>query len=699
MTDQTTSDDCLIELGMEELPPNAIEPLSAALAAGIEASLRKLRLAFDGVDTYSAPRRLAVIVRNLADRQPDETRVMRGPPIKVAFDKEGKPTRAAEAFAKKAGIELDAAGREKSDKGEWITAEVFEAGETIGELLPAVLQEALDGLPIPRRMRWGNQNTGFVRPLHWLVVLHGEHVLPMTLFGIDSSRESVGHRFHSSGTVSVRNAGTYESQLLAEKVIVDVSERRKRVWASATEAAADAGCELQEDDALINEVTALCDWPVAVVGTFDSRFLTLPDEVLVSTLKVHQRYFPTYDGKGNIREFFVTIANIESKQPDEVKRGNERVVAPRLSDAAFFFDADRKKSLQQRQTGLAKVVYQKALGTIAEKVARVSTLGKKIAELLAVDSVVVQRGIELMRVDLLTDMVGEFPKLQGTMGAYYAQADGEEPAVVDAIRDQYLPRFAGDAIPGSTTAQIVAVADRLDTLAGIFAIGKRPTGNKDPFGLRRAALGLVRIIIEGELEIDLPALLAEAIAQQPVDTAKHPELAEDLYDFVLERYRNHAGQGVCENRPDLFDAVLARAPHSLVDFQKRLLAVREFVGGESAQTLAAVNKRIANILRNGGVDANAELDPSAAVLPAEIGLLQSLNDARAAVMPLVSAGNYGDALVQLTAIEKPVEAFFEDVMVMDDDVAVRRNRMALLAEVRGLFLQVADISELAVTTG
>ncbi|MEM7762461.1 MAG: glycine--tRNA ligase subunit beta [Pseudomonadota bacterium] len=694
MNDTTNNNDCLIELGMEELPPKAMLPLMQALRDGLHAALENQRLSFEGVEAYAAPRRLAVIIRALAAQQPDEQRVMRGPPVKVAFDAEGQPTKAAEAFAKKAGVSIDALDREVTDKGEWLQATAFEAGKPAADVLSDVLPGVLDQLPIPRRMRWGDSDASFVRPLHWLVALHGDAVLPLTLFGVEADRLTLGHRFHSDGAVTINSPADYLPSLEAAYVVADVTVRRSKLWTAVQQAAASIDCEVQEDGDLIDETTALCDWPVAVIGEFDPRFLALPPEVLVSTLKVHQRYFPTYNSDGELQPYFITVANIDSRDPAAVKQGNERVVAPRLGDAEFFWRNDRKTTLASRIESLGQIVYQRQLGTLAAKVERISALAATLTEALGADSTDVGRAVALMRTDLVTDMVGEFPDLQGTMGAYYAAADGEPDTVVQAIREQYLPRFAGDRLPESKTGMVVAIADRADTLAGIFAIGKRPTGNRDPFGLRRAALGLLRILIEHRLEIDLPALLDRAVQQQPIDVSEHPELAEDLYDFVLERLRNYYQSVTTGETPGLFDAVSARQPRSMADFDARLKAVVSFVQQQAAQTLAGANKRIANILRNGGIDATATLEHDALSEPAEIALGSALNAAQQKLEPLLAERQYEQALHALCELGAPVAMFFDDVMVMADDIATRRNRMALLAEVRALFLEIADISEL-----
>ncbi len=694
MTKNNDRKDCLIEIGMEELPPKAMPGLAKAFGKLIVGGLAVARLTHDDHRVFAAPRRLAILINNLDQQQPDEEIVMRGPPVRIAFDDNGEPTKAALAFASKAGTTVDALQRETTDKGEWLVHHTVQAGVSSSELLGDIVRTALDGLPIPRRMRWGVGENAFIRPLHWLTILHGDDVPPVTIFDIKAGRETQGHRFHHPGNILIKQAADYPDVLRKAYVIADFKERRDKVWAIACDAAAKVGGQVNTDDALIDEIAALCDWPVAVVGDFDPRFLTLPVEVLESTLKIHQRYFPVVDADGKAMAHFVTIANIESQSPMEVQRGNERVVTPRLADAEFFWLNDSKRSLDSRRARLSGVVYQKALGSLADKSARVAKLCAAMVESLDVDGAAVLRAAELARCDLVTDMVGEFPDLQGVMGGYYAQNDGEDSDVVSAIREQYFPRFAGDAIPGNLSGQILGAAERIDTLAGIFAIGKRPSGNRDPFGLRRAALGLLRISIEAPLDVDFRALIVSAVEAQPIDTSKHPELADDIYDYVTERLRHYYDQSICIERGDLFDAVLAREPRSMVDFDARLKAVAHFVTLPEASALAAANKRIGNMLRGGGVDAYAELDENALTEPAERALYRFWHDARQAIAPLLVSRDYTGVLTRLSSMRGTVDQFFDDVMVMADDVDVRRNRMALLTEVRGLFLEVADISEL-----
>lgn len=689
-----THADCLIEIGMEELPPLAMPRLSEALEAGLRERLAQAHLSHGDVVSFAAPRRLAVLVHELSLRQPDETELMRGPPVSVAFDDEGRPTRAAEAFATKAGVDVAALSRQKTDKGEWLVHEAHREGRPTAELLGDLVAATLDALPIPRRMRWGASEASFIRPLHWLVMLHGDEVVPATLYDTTSGRRSRGHRFHHPDWVTIETPGAYEAAMRGAYVVARFDERRALVWDRALAAARAAGGTLVRDDALVDEVAALCDWPVAVLGEFDAKYLELPDEVLESTLKKHQRYFPVVDESGAARNAFVTIANIESTAPEAVRRGNERVVTPRLADAAFFWHNDTSAPLESRSERLDEVVYQKALGTIGDKVRRVTALCGQLCKAIGVDASDTLRAAALSRCDLVSDMVGEFPDLQGIMGGHYARNDGESEAVSTAIREQYFPRFAGDAIPSGVAGRVLSVAERLDTLAGIFAIGKRPGGSRDPFALRRAAVGLVRVLIEGEIDIDLVDAIDAAVALQPVDTAAHPELGDDLYDFVMERLRHYYDREVGIDRADLFDAVLERTPRSVVDFDQRLRAVAAFVALPEAEALSAANKRIVNILRSAGVDAGGTLDATALEAPAAVALAEALGEARDVARPLLAARDYTKALTALASLQPPVDRFFDEVMVMADDTAVRRNRLALLGDVRGLFLEVADVSEL-----
>ncbi|MGB5629860.1 MAG: glycine--tRNA ligase subunit beta, partial [Woeseiaceae bacterium] len=560
-----------------------------------------------------------------------------------------------------------------------------------------MIDRALAALPIPRRMRWGAGDAEFVRPIHWVVLLHGEDLIDAPVMGIRAGRESRGHRFHSSGPISITKPGDYLTSLEKDGyVIADFMRRRDLVREGVNEAAEQSGGHIVDGESLYDEVTALVEWPVPIVGAFDEMYLDLPREVVVSTLTGHQRYFPVADDNGKLLPHFVTVANIESKDPEQVIEGNERVVRPRLADAAFFWNSDRKASLASREEILRDVVYQQGLGSLFDKGQRVGRIAAWLASALDVDASAVERAATLGKCDLVTGMVGEFPDLQGTMGRYYALSDGEPGAVADAIAEQYLPRFAGDELPESRAGQLLAVADRMDSLAGIFSIGKKPTGNRDPFGLRRAALGVVRILIERGIDVDLKALIAKAVAEQPAAAANSEEVTADLYAFISERLRRYFLDRDTHLAVETFDAVMVRHPASLVDFDRRLAAVQTFSRLEQAESLAAANKRIANILRKAGDPVGLTVKDKLLEPGAELTLHNALKNSREKVLPMLEQRRYAEILNELADLRDPVDRFFDDVMVMADDETVRNNRLALLGELRALFLDVADISRLSI---
>lgn len=690
------ADDFLVEIGTEELPPKALRSLMTAFGVSLEAALDDVRLAHGKVTAYASPRRLAVLVKKLARDQDDREASMKGPPISVAYDDEGNITAAGVAFAKKCGVATDDLGRTKSDKGEWLSCDVVEAGRSARELLPELVEKALADLPIPRRMRWGSGDVEFVRPAHWIVMLHGTDTLKASILGIKAGNKSRGHRFHSTKPITIKQPSDYLAALNKEgRVLADFEARRALVKKGVEAAAKSSGGSVVGGDALYDEVTALVEWPVPMTGAFDEEYLRLPREVIISTLSGHQRYFPIADKAGALLPYFVTVANLESKDPDQVRAGNERVIRPRLADAAFFWDNDRRTPLDARQEALRDVVYQRGLGSLGDKSTRTAALAVSIATALDVDTETVRRAAKLAKCDLLTGMVGEFPELQGTMGRYYAELDGEPASVAAAIGEQYLPRFAGDALPASIDGQILAVADKLDTLAGVFSLGKKPSGNRDPFGLRRAALGIIRILIECGLDIDLKAMIDAAVTAQPESKAASGELREDLYTFISERLRRYFLDRDTALATETFDAVLARRPSSLVDFQRRLDAVQAFIKLEPAASLAAANKRIANILRQAGDLGDVAVTKKLLRDPAEIALWQALLDAQDTVRPMLDAREYTAALTALAGLRAPIDRFFDDVMVMADDLPTKNNRLALLSELRALFLGVADISRLS----
>jgi glycyl-tRNA synthetase beta chain len=693
----SAANDFLVEIGTEELPPKALRTLMIAFGDALEAAVDESRLAHGAVHRYASPRRLAVLIEKLQAGQEDRTTSQKGPPVSVAFDADGNITPAGEAFASKCGVGVSELGRTKTDKGEWLSCDVVELGKTTAELMPGLIEKSLATLPIPRRMRWGAGNAEFVRPVHWVVLLHGGKILKAPVMGVTAGNRSRGHRFHCKKPVTIKSPDDYLKALEdVGHVIADFDKRRELIRKGVTAEAKRAGGNIVDGESIYDEVTALVEWPVPITGTFDDEYLRLPREVIVSTLTSHQRYFPVADMSGELMPRFVTVSNLDSKDPDQVRDGNERVIRPRLADAAFFWDTDRRTALAARQDALREVVYQRGLGSLYDKSARTSAMAETIATALGVDGKAAQRAAALAKCDLLTGMVGEFPELQGAMGRYYALGDGEPQDVADAIAEHYLPRFSGDALPASIDGQILAVADKLDTLAGVFVIGKKPSGNRDPFGLRRAALGVIRILIECDLDVDLKDLIAVAVAAQPKGKADPLQSNDDLYTFITERLRRYFLDRDASLATETFDAVLARSPASLVDFDRRLLAVQSFIKLEPAASLAAANKRIANILKKTEIPRDLQVQEKLFDDAAEVALWSALGAARASVSPMLEGREYTAVLTSLAELREPVDRFFDDVMVMVDDAALRDNRLVLLSELRALFLDVADISRLSI---
>jgi len=689
--------DFLVEIGTEELPPKALRNLMNAFAGSLQQALDNARLELASVSAYASPRRLAVIVASLGFAQADQEVVVKGPPVSVAYDDNGKITPAGNAFAKKCGVEPGALDRLTGDKGERLCFRSLERGQKAAALLPGLVESALKDLPIPRRMRWGDGEAEFVRPVHWIVLLHGNNVVEGSVMGVPAGRMTRGHRFHAPDEIAIDATAKYLSLLEKARVLADFDMRRKTIVEAVKKAAKEAGGKPVASEALYDEVTALTEWPVPLIGSFDKSFLSLPKEVIVATLSSHQRYFPIADKSGDLLPRFITMANLVSKDPDRVRHGNERVIRPRLADAAFFWESDKRVSLADRRDALRDVVYQRGLGSIYDKSVRVAKLAVTVGSQVGVEARAIARAASLAKCDLLTGMVGEFPELQGLMGRYYAAADGEPGAVAEAIGEQYLPRFAGDALPETVTGQALAIADKLDTIAGIFAVGKKPSGNRDPFGLRRSALGIVRIIVEQRLDLDFTALIAATVADQPVRDKDEEGLSESLYDFITERMRAYYLDRKTGLTAEMFAAVMAKRPVSLLDFDERLKAVAAFVKLEPASSLAAANKRIGNILKQAGVDDSASIDQSLITEPAETALFESVVKARQAVAPLLESRDYTNVLTTLADLRDPVDGFFDDVMVMTDDAALRNNRLALLGELHAMFLNVADVSRLSIS--
>ncbi|UYF99979.1 glycine--tRNA ligase subunit beta [Halomonas sp. GD1P12] len=681
------ADTLLLELGAEELPPTALDALSDAFADGIEKGLREAEIAFDNVIAYATPRRLAVRVEGLADKQPDREVEKRGPALAAAF-KDGAPTKAAEGFARSCGVSIDELIHLETDKGTWLGYREHQAGESVQDLLPALLRKTLGSLPVPKNMRWGSSRIEFSRPVHWLLALYGSDVIAAEALGLEASRTTYGHRFHAPDAIQLTHADDYLETLENAYVLADRTRRRERIREQVLAEAEvhDATAVIDED--LLVEVSGLVEWPVALTGTFDERFLKVPGECLISSMKANQKYFHLLDDDGALKPLFITISNIESQDPQQVISGNEKVIRPRLADAVFFYDTDRKQSLASRIPQLESVVFQQQLGTLADKVRRSTAIATYIAQKIGGDTGHAQRAVALAKCDLVTEMVLEFPELQGIMGRYYAEQDGEPAEVAQALEEQYLPRFAADDIPQSQAGRALALADRLDTLVGIFAIGQRPTGAKDPFALRRASIGALNILVKGELDLDLRELLSVA-AEQHRELAKDG-LVDDVLTYMLDRFRAWGqDEGISA---EMYLAVRARPVTRPLDFARRLRAVKAFTQREEAAALAAANKRVSNILAKQEHDGSTRVDEALLQEDAERALYEAVTQSQTRVAPLFAEGHYQQALDALAELRAPVDRFFDEVMVMAEDSGVRQNRLALLASLQALFLEVADIS-------
>ncbi|MEM9532504.1 MAG: glycine--tRNA ligase subunit beta [Pseudomonadota bacterium] len=685
----------LVELGCEEFPPRSLDALCDAFAGGVHRGLADANLLTDpnaAAAAYAAPRRLALIIPGVLPAQEDREEQRLGPAVAAAFDDDGNPKPAALGFAKSCGVEVSDLERVTTDKGERLGITQRQAGAPLQALLPELLANACAGLPVPKPMRWGDNEYSFVRPVHWVVVLHGDSAVEGELLGQPFGRDSRGHRFHHPDPVTLANADDYVAAMLDAHVMVDRVARQERV-AAAVRGCVEAPDTVDLDDKLLAEVTNLVEWPSAVAGGFDTAFLSVPAEALISSMQSHLRFFPVRDASGELAARFVGVANIESTDVEQVRRGYERVINPRLADARFFWEQDQKTPLEQHQETLANMVYQKQLGSQWDKVQRVSELAAALSQTLDRDVDEARAAAALAKCDLLSEMVGEFPDLQGTMGRYYAQAQGHPEAVAQAIEQHYLPRFSGDVLPPEGPGQTLAVAERLDTLCGIFAAGLKPTGNRDPFALRRTALGLIRILIEGRLDLSLPDWIDRALGQVGEAISNAGEARETVLAFVLDRLRGwYADQGVTGDR---FDAVAAVAPASLLDFDQRIAALGDFGKLEVAGALAAANKRISNLLRKAGEDGEpGTVDRGAFSEAAEGELLDALEQVAEVAREASARRDYTEALTALAALRPQVDQYFDAVMVMADDPAVRRNRLATLAAVKTAFDQVADISHL-----
>lgn len=680
-----SAQDFLVELGTEELPPKALNTLGDAFLAGIEKGLQAAGLTYSAKQVYAAPRRLAVLITELATQQPDRSVNLDGPPRQAAFDAEGNPTQAALGFAKKCGVDLS----EIDQSGPKLRYSQSIAGKPTASLLPTIIEDSLNDLPIPKRMRWGARKEEFVRPTQWLVMLFGDQVIDCTILAQTSGRESRGHRFHHPENVRITSPANYASDLRAAHVLADFNERRQLISKRVDELATQHEGTAIVPPALLDEVTALVEWPVPLVCSFEERFLEVPQEALITTMQDNQKYFCLLDANGKLLPRFITVANVESKDPSQIVHGNEKVVRPRLTDAEFFFKQDKKQKLETFNQRLQNVVFQAQLGTVFDKAERVSRLAAFIAPRIGGDAQRAARAGLLSKCDLATEMVGEFPEMQGVAGYYYALADGEPEDVALALNEQYMPRGAGAELPGTLTGSAVAIADKLDTLVGIFGIGMLPTGSKDPYALRRAALGILRILIEKKLDLDLIKTVQFAVTQFGAKV-KSAGLAEQVLEFIFDRLRaRYEDEGVDVS---VYLSVRALQPGSALDFDQRVQAVQAFRKLPEAAALAAVNKRVSNLLSKAEGSIAQTVEPKYFDNANEFSLYSAIQQADQAVAPMSANRQYNEALARLAALREPVDAFFEAVMVNAEDASVRGNRYALLARLRNLFLGVADIS-------
>ena len=687
--------DLLIEIGTEELPPKALKRLSQAFEKGITDGINTAELKYENINAYASPRRLAVLITNLEEKQQDKQIEKRGPALKAAFDEDGNPTKAASGFAKGCGVEVDALDKIETDKGTWLAFTSEQKGQTVAQLIPDIVHKSLEALPIPKRMRWGDLKEQFVRPVHWVILLFGDEIIDAEILSVQSGRETRGHRFHHPDKIYIGEPSAYAPMLQSEgHVIVNFDDRREAIRGQILEIAKTVNGTAIIDDALLDEVTSMIEWPMAILGNFEKHFLDIPSEALVSAMKGHQKYFHVVDDDNKLLPHFITISNIESTDPDAVRKGNERVIRPRLSDSEFFWNQDRKTTLAARIPKLKTVVFQQKLGTLYEKVVRIVDLAGNIATMIDSDVNQAKRTAELCKSDLMTDMVAEFPDLQGTMGRYYSALDGEDDEVSIAIDEHYLPRFSGDQLPSNDAGRCTALADKIDTIVGLFGIGQPPSGDKDPFALRRAALGVLRILIEGDLEIDLHAIIRNALKNYTYQKSALAvgETTTQVYEFIrgrLQVYYSNAGYS-----HDEIDAVFCLSPSYLNDGDKRLRALAEFRKLPEAEILAAANKRISNILKKSKDEIPEKCNHFILEDEEEKMLSAKINNMEPELTPLFEANDYAGSLKVLCGLRERIDSFFEHVMVNTEDDVLRCNRLALLNDVRKLFLRIADISKL-----
>jgi len=685
-----SSRDLLIEIGTEELPPKALPGLSAAFEREVAAGLDKQSLDHGGITRFATPRRLALLVSGLQECQDEASVEKFGPALKAAFDDAGNPTKAAEGFARSCGVSVQDLAEKSDGKVTKLYYQATKAGEQTTHLLPGIITTALANLPIPKRMRWGASMEEFVRPVHWVVILFGEEVVPATILGVDAGSSTRGHRFMHPEAITLGSPAEYSTALQDTGFVMPSFAERKEAVRKQIQAQADQlKAVIDIDEELLEEVTALVEWPVALTGSFDKRFLEVPKEALVSSMKKHQKCFTLEDSQGRILPNFITVSNLVSKDPARVIAGNERVIRPRLADAAFFFEQDKKSSLASRQDKLKTVIFEQSLGTVYDKSQRVGQFARFIAGKLGYDENKAGRAAELAKCDLLSGMVGEFADLQGIMGSYYALHDGEDKEVARAIDEQYLPRFAGDDLPETHTGIALALAERLDTIVGLFGIGQPPTGSKDPYALRRAALGILRIVVEKQLDLDLADCVSNAVSHF-LALPKADNLEVTVLDFIFERFRAwYADEGVRANIFLAVDAVRSTRPR---DFDLRIHAVQDFTSLKEAEALAMANKRVSNILSKLDTQPDQETDASLLTEEAEKQLAAKIDQLLEQVEPMLVQQEYSKALTAMASLQTNVDRFFDEVMVNTDDEKVRMNRQSLLQKLRHLFLQIADIS-------
>ncbi|MEL0605856.1 glycine--tRNA ligase subunit beta [Pseudoalteromonas undina] len=681
----------LVEIGTEELPPKALRKLAEAFAANLTAELETLELGHEGVSWYASPRRLGLQVKALEAKQQDKEVEKRGPAMKAAFDSEGNPTKAAMGWARGCGIEVSEAQTLETDKGAWLLHIAKVAGQETKTLMSDAIAKSLAKLPIPKPMRWGANKTQFIRPVHTVTILFGDELIEGEILGKQVTNQLQGHRFHHPEKITINHADDVFDVLKSAYVIADYEQRKALIRAQIEDAASAVNAVVAMDEDLLEEVTSLVEWPVTLTATFEEAFLDVPAEALIYTMKDDQKYFPLLDQDGKLLNKFLFVSNIESKDPSVVISGNEKVVRPRLADAQFFFETDKKKTLESRLESLDTVLFQKQLGTLKDKSVRISELAGYIAEQLGADKDLAKRAGLLSKTDLMTEMVMEFTEVQGVMGMHYARFDGEAEDVAIAQNEQYMPRFAGDNLPTNLISCAVAIADKFDTLVGIFGIGQAPKGDKDPFALRRAAIGALRIMVEKELPLDILDLVAKAQTLFG-DKLTNLNVSTDVFDFMLGRFRAwYQDEGI---EVDVIQAVLARRPTKPVDFDRRVKAVSHFRTLDAAEALAAANKRVGNILAKNNITAAGDVNESLLSDDAEIALASQVAKFATELAPLYADGNYQEALSQLAGIRQSVDNFFDNVMVMADDEAVKQNRLALLSQLSRLFLDIADISVL-----